>query len=59
MSIAALVTAASLGLAFVIAVMQPTDEPFVPHIREAFGTGVFAALFLTSSALFRKAAREG
>ena len=59
MSIAALVTAASLGLAFVIAVMQPRDEPFVPHIREAFGTGVFAALFLTSSALFRKAAREG
>ena len=59
MSLATLTTAGSLGLAFVIAVMQPTDEPFVPHIREAFGTGVFAALFLASSALFRKAAREG
>ena len=59
MSVATLVTAASLGVAFVIAVMQPTDEPFVPHIREALGTGIFAALFLASSALFRKAAREG
>ena len=59
MSIAMLATAASLGVAFVIAVMQPTDEPFVPHIREAFGTGVFLALFLASSALFLKAACEG
>ena len=58
MSVAALATAASLGVAFVIAVMQPTDEPFVPHIREAIGTAVFAALFLASSALFRKASRE-
>jgi peptidoglycan/LPS O-acetylase OafA/YrhL len=58
MSLAALVTAVSLGVAFVIAVMQPTDEPFVPHIREAFGTGIFASLFLASSALFRKAERE-
>lgn len=59
MSVATLATAASLGIAFVIAVMQPTDEPFVPHILEALGTGVFAALFLGSSALFRRAAREG
>jgi peptidoglycan/LPS O-acetylase OafA/YrhL len=59
MSVAMFATAASLGVAFVIAVLQPTDEPFVPHIREALGTGVFAALFLASSALFRKAAREG
>jgi len=58
MSVATIVTAASLGVAFVIAVMQPTDEPFVPHFREAFGTGIFAALFLASSALFRKAANE-
>jgi hypothetical protein len=59
MSIATVVTAASLGVAFVVAVLQPTDEPFVPHIREAFGTAIFAVLFLASSALFRKAAREG
>ena len=59
MSAASLATAASLGIAFAVAVMRPTDEPFVPHIREALGTGVFAALFLASSALFRKAAREG
>ena len=59
MSLAAFTTAALLGVAFVIAVMQPTDEPFVPHIREAIGTGVFAALFLGSSALFRKAERVG
>ena len=58
MSLATLITAASLGIAFVFAVMQPTDEPFVPHIREAFGTGIFAAVFLASSALFRKAARD-
>ena len=59
MSVATIVTAASLGVAFVISVMQPTDEPFVPHIREALGTGIFAALFLASSALFRNAANEG
>jgi hypothetical protein len=59
MSVATLATAAALAIAFVVAVLQPTDEPFVPHIREAFGTGIFAALFLASSALFRKAAREG
>jgi hypothetical protein len=58
MSVATLATAASLANAFVVAVLQPTDEPFVPHNREAFGTGIFAALFLASSALFRKAARE-
>jgi hypothetical protein len=58
MSIATLATAASLGIAFAFAVTQPTDEPFVPHIREALGTGVFAALFVASSALFRRAVRE-
>ena len=58
MSIATLATAASLGIAFVIAVMQPIDEPFVPHIRESLGTGILAALFSASSALFRKAAQE-
>lgn len=59
MSVATLATSASLGIAFVIAIMQPTDEPLVPQSREALGTGVFAAMFLASSALFRKAAQEG
>ena len=59
MATATLATAASIGIAFMIAVMQPTDEPFDPHYREAIGAGVFAALFLASSALFRKAARAG
>lgn len=57
MSVAMLATAASLGIAFTIAVMGPTDEPFVPHIRELLGTGVFAGLFLASAALFRRSAR--
>lgn len=57
MAIAMLATAASLGVAFVIVVSGPTDEPFVPHIREAIGTAVFASLFVASAALFRKASR--
>lgn len=59
MSMAMLATAAALGIAFVIAVAGPTDEPFVPHWRELLGTSVFAAMFLGSAALFRSAAREG
>ncbi|HEX6741084.1 MAG TPA: hypothetical protein VF079_04735 [Sphingomicrobium sp.] len=58
MGIAMATTAAALGVAFVIAVSGPTDEPWVPHMRELIGTSVFAALFLASAALFRKAARS-
>jgi hypothetical protein len=50
-------TAVALGVAFAIAVSAGTDEPQVPYGRELVGTGVFAALFLCSAALFRKAAR--
>lgn len=58
MALAMIATAASLGVAFVIAVTGPTDEPFVPHVREGIGTAVFAGLFLGSSALFRRASRS-
>lgn len=51
-------TAMALGIAFAIAVTGPTDEPHVPHLRELAGTIVFAALFLGSAWLFRKAARN-
>jgi hypothetical protein len=57
MAIAMVATAASLEIAFVIAVMGPTDEPFVSHWVELAGTSIFAALFLGSAALFRKASR--
>ena len=50
-------TAASLGIAFAVAVMGPTDEPYVSHWLEFAGTSVFAALFLGSAALFRRASR--
>jgi hypothetical protein len=58
MAIAMVATAAAMGLAFAIAVMGPTDEPNVSHWLELAGTGVFAALFLGSAALFRRAARS-
>jgi hypothetical protein len=58
MALAMVATATSLGIAFGIAVMGPTDEPFVPHSRELIGTGLFAALFLGSAALFRKAGQS-
>jgi hypothetical protein len=58
MALAMVATAVSLGIAFGIAVMGPTDEPFVPHSRELIGTGLFAALFLGSAALFRKAGQS-
>lgn len=57
LGIAMAVTAAALCVAFVIAVSGPTDEPWVPHVRELIGTSVFAALFLASAALFRRASR--
>ncbi|HKX90858.1 MAG TPA: hypothetical protein VJM15_00320 [Sphingomicrobium sp.] len=58
MTLAMVATAASLGIAFVVAVNGPTDEPWVPHAREFFGTSVLAALFLASAALFRGASRS-
>ena len=57
MALAMVTTAASLGIAFVVAASGATDEPWVPRVRELFGTGVFAALFLASAALFRNASR--
>jgi hypothetical protein len=57
MSIAAFATAASLWVAFAIAVSQPTDEPFVKHSVEFTGISIFALLFLASGALFRRAAK--
>lgn len=58
MAIAMVATAASMGIAFAIAVMGATDEPNVSHWLELAGTSVFAALFLGSAALFRRAARS-
>jgi hypothetical protein len=58
MAIAGVATAASMGVAFAIAVMGPTDEPNVSHWLELIGTSVFAALFLGSAVLFRRAARS-
>lgn len=58
MAIAMLATALSLGLAFAIAVIGPTDEPWVSHWREFAGTAVFAALFLASAWLFRRGAQS-
>ena len=57
MAKAMVATAAALGLAFVIASSGATDEPMVKHSVEAIGTSIFAALFLASAALFRKASR--
>ena len=58
MAIAMVATAAAIGFAFAVAVMGPTDEPNVSHWLELAGTSVFAALFLGSAALFRRAARS-
>ena len=55
MSHAMFATVAALGMAFVIAQMGPRDELFVPESREALGTGVFAAIFIGSALLFRRA----
>lgn len=57
-ALAMFATAAALGGAFVIASAAPTDEAMVKHSTEALGAGLFAALFLGSAGLFRKAARE-
>jgi hypothetical protein len=58
MAVAMTVTAAAMAIAFGIALTGATDEPNVSHIVEGIGTGIFAALFLGSAALFRKAARS-
>lgn len=58
MAVAMVATAVSIGVAFAIAVMGPTDEPNVSHWLELGGTSVFAAFFLGSAGLFRKAARS-
>ena len=58
MSIATLAMAGALWSAFGIALMSPTDEPFVNHGVEFAGTSVFALLFLGSAALFRRAAQH-
>ena len=57
MAYAMVATAVALEIAFAIAASGPTDEPWVPHIREFIGTTVFAALFLASATLFRRASR--
>ena len=49
--------ALALVVAFAIAVIGPTDEPFANHGVEFAGTSVFALLFLGSAMLFRKAGR--
>jgi hypothetical protein len=58
MAAATFATAISLWLAFGIAWMSPTDEPFVSHGVELAGTSLFALLFLGSAALFRSAVLE-
>src|SRR3954451_15160023 len=57
MALAMVSTAVSLGVAFAIAVIGPTDEPYVSHWVELLGTSVFAVLFLGSAVLFRRASR--
>lgn len=58
MALAMFATAAALGIAFVIASAAPTSEAMVKHGAEALGTALFAALFLASAVLFRRAARK-
>jgi hypothetical protein len=58
MALAMVATAASLGLAFLIASSGATDEPWVKHSVEAVGTSIFALFFLGSAALFRRSARH-
>jgi hypothetical protein len=58
MSVAAAATAVLLWIAFAVAVMAPTDEPFVKRSVEFIGTSIFALLFLGSAWLFRKSAQD-
>ena len=50
--------AVALMGALVIAQAGPTDEPWVPAVREVIGTGLFASLFAASGLLFRRAAKS-
>ena len=59
MSLTMLATAIALIAALFIAQAGPTDEPWVPAMREAIGTSFFALIFLASAGLFRRAARAG
>ena len=56
MAYAMLVTAVSLWVAYTIASLGSTDEPFVKHGVELAGTSIFAAILLGSAWLFRRAA---
>lgn len=58
MNLAMLATAACLCLAYAIAALSPTDEPFAPRVPELIGTGLFACLFVVSGLLFRRAATQ-
>ena len=58
MALAAFATGVSLWIAFAIASLDPTDEPFVSHMVEFAGISIFALLFLGSAAMFRKAAQS-
>ena len=59
MSVAMLVTAASLMAAYAVARLSRPEE-FGAHLMVEFvGTSIFALLFLGSAAMFRKAARAG
>ncbi|GAA4712593.1 hypothetical protein GCM10023325_05270 [Sphingomonas lutea] len=57
MSVAMFGTAAALVVALFVAQAGATDEPWVPPGREIIGTGLFAAIFVASGLLFRRAAR--
>jgi len=56
MAYAMLAAAASLVVAFAIASLGSTDEPFVKHGVEFAGTSIFAVILLGSAWLFRRAA---
>jgi hypothetical protein len=57
MALAMFATALAIVLAFAVAAQGgPTDEPWVPQARQAFGTGLFALMFAGSALLFRRAA---
>lgn len=58
MALAMLATALALWAALAIAQAGPTDEPWVPALREAAGTSLFALMFLASAALFQRSARR-
>lgn len=58
MTVAMLMTAIAIALAFIAAVAGTTDEPNVSHWRELIATTVIASPFLLSASLFRKAAGD-